>query len=361
MVVRSLLKTGVSAPLAWSGGAEAVGRITGKGRLPLVIGYHRVVEDYASASRHAIDASLISRATLIRQLEWICRHYEICSLDELRVRTKTVGAKGKPPAAITFDDGYADVFGTAMPLLIGKGIPFAVFVATDLVGSRDLLVHDELYLRLALLGSRAVGSGPSVVQLLHRAGCWQALSAGRPAVTGDPYRLTREMLCALNQRKIRQVLDLLRAYTQLPECIAEQSRVMDWSMVETMQRAGVVIGCHTRSHAILTNEDERTLFEEIDGSRAVLENHLGQPVTHFAYPDGAFDETVVRAVARAGFRHAYTVCFHRSRAAPELTIPRRMLWERSNVNVLGRFSRSILECQLNGVFDARSGCSAAHG
>ena len=359
-MMRALLKTGISASLAWSGGASAVGLLTGKRQYPLVLGYHRVVENYARSSRDAIHSSLVSTKTLVRQLEWIGRRYDICSLDELCARSEAGIGKGKPCAAITFDDGYADVYHNAAPILIRKGMPFAVFVTTDMIGNQGLFAHDELYLRLAVLMSKAEGAAARLGEMLRRAGFWNAISGEFPSAASQPYRLTRAMLENFRQAEVGSIIEILRAHTHLPSRTIEQSRAMDWSMLQDMQRTGVVVGCHSKSHAILTNEDEATVFSEARDGRAALENHLGTPVKHFAYPDGAFNDTVVRVIARAGYHHAYTVCFHRSRMAPQFTVPRRMLWEQSNVNVLGHFSGAIMACQVNGVFDARAACASGH-
>ena len=359
-MVRSLLKTGISASLAWSGGANVFGHITGKRQCPLVLGYHRVVEDYAYSSQHAISSSLVSTKTLIRQLDWIGRRYEICSLGELHARQDTGIGKGKPPAAITFDDGYADVYHNALPILVKKGLPFAVFVTTDMIGNREPFAHDELYLRLAALMTKSEGAAARLGEMLKRVGSWNVISSEFLSAASEPYRLTRAMLSSFRQEEIRTVIDILRAHTRLPGSVVEESRAMDWEMLKDMQKAGVLVGCHSKSHAILTNEDETTIFAEAREGRAVLESRLGGQVRHFAYPDGAFNDATVEAVARAGYRHAYTVCFHQSRTAPQLTVPRRMLWERSNVNVLGNFSGSIMTCQVNGVFDKNSSCDAGH-
>lgn len=339
-----------------------MGRMTGKRQHPLVLGYHRVVEDYAYSSKYAIRSSLVSTRTLVRQLEWIGRRYDICSLDELQARHEAgVVGKRKPSAAITFDDGYADVYHNAMPLLLGKGMPFTVFVTTDLIGNRELFAHDELYLRLSALMSKTEKAAARLGELLRRAGCWNGISSEFPAAFSEPYRLTRAMLGNFRQEEVRTVIEILRGHTQLPRTAVEQSSALDWEMLKDMQRAGVLVGCHSKSHVILPNEDEPTIISEVEEGRSVLESRLGVPIRHFAYPDGAFNDMVVRAVSKAGYRHAYTVCFHRSSTAPHLTMPRRMLWERSNVNVLGRFSGAIMACQVNGVFDARAACAAGHG
>jgi hypothetical protein len=83
-------------------------------------------------------------------------------------------------------------------------------------------------------------------------------------------------------------------------------------------------------------------------------------VRHFAYPDGRWNATVVTAVAAAGYGHAYTVCTHRDPRRPLLTLPRRMLWEGSCLDGLGRFSEAVLGCHACGIFDLVTPCTRGH-
>ena len=73
--------------------------------------------------------------------------------------------------------------------------------------------------------------------------------------------------------------------------------------------AGVTIGSHTRTHPRLTEVDDERVDDEIRGSKAVLEERIGTPVRHFAYPFGLFDDRARAAVQRAGYR---TGCSTRS-------------------------------------------------
>src|SRR5262245_55147977 len=118
---------------------------------PLVLGYHRVVQD--TAGDGSIPAMLVSTAMLERQLEWVGGRYRYVSLDELSRSLQRGGPPG-PLAAVTFDDGYADVYHHAFPLLRRMGIPAAVFVVTDLVGSARLQTHDRLFLAITRLLAR---------------------------------------------------------------------------------------------------------------------------------------------------------------------------------------------------------------
>ena len=128
----------------------------------------------------------------------------------------------------------------------------------------------------------------------------------------------------------------------------DDARSLTWDEIVALHAAGMTIGSHTASHAHLVGLEPERLAMELAGSRRALEQRLGAPVEHFAYPDGQFDRATVTAVERAGYRFAYTVCRHRDPQRPLLTIPRVMLWQRSSLAASGRFSGSVLACQMYG-------------
>jgi peptidoglycan/xylan/chitin deacetylase (PgdA/CDA1 family) len=100
---------------------------------------------------------------------------------------------------------------------------------------------------------------------------------------------------------------------------------------------------------------------ELSGSRQALEERLGEPIRHFAYPCGQFNAPTIAAVEQAGYEFAYTICSHRANQSPALTIPRKVLWENSCLNALGSFSSSIMSGHVNGSFDLFAGCNLNHG
>ena len=71
----------------------------------------------------------------------------------------------------------------------------------------------------------------------------------------------------------------------------------------------------------------------------MLERITGGPVTHLAYPFGAFDETTIAAAAEAGLTHAFT-CEPRALAAGDapLRLPRLDPQE----HALDRFAARVL-------------------
>jgi peptidoglycan/xylan/chitin deacetylase (PgdA/CDA1 family) len=64
------------------------------------------------------------------------------------------------------------------------------------------------------------------------------------------------------------------------------------------------LASHTISHADLTTLDPAELRHEVTGSREILQERFGVPVNNFSYPEGQYDDTVIRAVSDAGYRGA---------------------------------------------------------
>jgi len=304
---------------------KLAGSLSGASSGPLIIGYHRVVEDFAESAKTSIPSMLVSLKTLEQHLDWIGRRFRFISLDEVGARLDGTDGREDPVAAITFDDGYRDFYDHALPLLKRKGIPAAVFVVTDLVGTARVQVHDRLYLLLA-----------------------------------RNYQATRTLIEGSAQAELEEVIRQLETESPIPEDTFRPFHSMTWEMLQEICRAGMTVGSHTRTHVILTKESKDRVKEEAAGSRKEIERRLGTSVRHFAYPSGVFDASAVDAVGAAGYRFGYTTCTHRDAQLPQLTAPRTLLWENSCGDFRGGFSGAILNCQIHRVFDLVSGCRQRH-
>jgi len=334
-MIRSWIKTGAARVMSSTGLDRLAGSLSGARAVPLVINYHRIVEDFASSAETSIPSMLVSRSMLERHLDWLGRRFRFISLDELGARLEGKDGREDPVAAITFDDGYRDFYDHALPVLKRKGVPAAVFVVTDLVGTQRVQLHDRLYLLLARR--------------------FRSRSGAR-----EPFEATRLLLETLPQTEIEKVIQALEAEAPLSEDTYRPFYSLTWDMLNELHRIGVTIGSHTRTHVQMTNESRERMMEEAAGAREEIEGRLGTSVQHFAYPSGYFNTAAVDAVATAGYRFAYTTCSHHDPRRPLLTVPRVPLWENSCRDSHGAFSGSILSCQINRAFDLVSGCRQHH-
>jgi peptidoglycan/xylan/chitin deacetylase (PgdA/CDA1 family) len=360
-VLRRLLKNGIASAAHRAGADRLLAARAGVSNLPLVVGYHRVVENFQASAPRAIEPMLISARTFERHLDWIGRRFTFVTLDDLAEWVEGSRRFSKPVAAITFDDGYGDVYHHAVPILRKKGIPAAIFVVTDVVGTSRLQNHDELYLLLSHAYSRWRDPARRLMQLLGDLALPAPVLHKVRLTANDPLRVSWILLENLSLARMQCLTGSLRAEADVPADAVEELRAVTWDMLREVVRHDITIGAHSRSHARLPNETWEKLLDETCGSRQAAEQALGRKISHFAYPGGGFNATVVEAVAAAGYRSAYTACHHRQSSNPALTIPRRLLWEKSSLNVFGDFSPSLMSCHVNGVFDYVKPCSQPHG
>lgn len=136
-----------------------------------------------------------------------------------------------------------------------------------------------------------------------------------------------------------------------------QPGFMTQEQLRDLIRRGHGVHSHSRTHPVLTSLADAQIEEEIAGSRAELEAITEVPVSYFSIPGGAYDERVVAAARRAGYRRvlnsiegyndsgdqafllrrftprAYTgrrflgaVCRHQSLTMARLAMKRKALW-----------------------------------
>jgi peptidoglycan/xylan/chitin deacetylase (PgdA/CDA1 family) len=349
---RAHLKTGLALLLGATRGDRLIRLVSGARRLPLVVGYHRVVDNAMARCASTIGPMLVSRGMFERQLDWIGRRFRFVSLDELGARLESGCPFTEPVAAVTFDDGYRDIYEYAYPVLKRKGIPAAVFVVTDWIDGDGPLYHDRLYVLLTRAWPRAL-------DVLADRG---VLPAGPLApAPREPFEALRLLLTTLPRQGLARVIAALEDTLDTDTGRLDGLRPLSWEMLAEMRKGGITVGSHTRTHALLTREPEPRMQDETAGARRALERRLKTPIDHFAYPDGAFDAATVQAVALAGYRFAYTTCHHRNPRYPLLTIPRCLLWENSCLDPAGRFSEAVASCVTSGVFSLAAGCRRRHG
>lgn len=83
-------------------------------------------------------------------------------------------------------------------------------------------------------------------------------------------------------------------------------QLLTLAQIREMQRHGIEFGSHTLTHPWLPGISYAELHRETGDSRRRLEDLLGVEVTSFAYPYGGVDRRVRAAVARAGYKLAFT-------------------------------------------------------
>jgi glycosyltransferase involved in cell wall biosynthesis/peptidoglycan/xylan/chitin deacetylase (PgdA/CDA1 family) len=83
--------------------------------------------------------------------------------------------------------------------------------------------------------------------------------------------------------------------------------LMSWDQARELAGRGFELGAHTESHPHLPELDGQDAVREIAASRAGVEEAVGVPVRHFAYPYGERSPEIEAAVLELGFASAVAV------------------------------------------------------
>jgi peptidoglycan/xylan/chitin deacetylase (PgdA/CDA1 family) len=350
-MVRRAFKVVLARALTAAGAHRVVGALRrgeAGGARVLVVSYHRVTHEFEADAREGLASLLISTSTLEAQLEHLARTREIVSMrDACRILSEPPGAKARRDAvAITFDDGYADVHGLALPILARLRIPATAFVSTGYLGTSRRLPHDRIYAALTELQGRGIPAEraglPGGVQALL-----SACAERGPAATLD------RLISRLAHDDLEAVAGALAERVGISDGdLPPATRILDWEEVRELAARGIELGGHTVRHAVLPNLPFAAARREIAGCREALEERIGRAPRYFAYPNGYHSPAIRRAVAEHGFEAAVTTEDRENvRGGDLLALRRKMVWENTTLGPLG-YSPALATCNLEGVFTA---------
>ncbi len=262
----------------------------------IVLNYHRIGDGRDSVHDRGLWSA--TPESFAEQLRFCKSNLEMIVPDDL---PRALAAGRGRYGLVTFDDGYRDNHDRAFPILQAEGVPATFFVSTGFIDARGLAWWDEIAWMV-----RNGRSGPLALP------GWLA----SPVALDEPDR----------ERAIRT---LLRTAKSIPadamdpflEAIAVATGSgrsgasagegiwMTWDMLREMASAGMTIGGHGVTHAVLARASPERQRQEIQGCARRLADELGQPMRCFSYPVGARNafDTVTRGLLEAvGVRFAFS-------------------------------------------------------
>ena len=285
--------------------------------------YHRVVDLGPSAN-----GLCVTPQHFAQHLQVLRKLGRPMHLDQL-VRSLQYGTLPHRGVAITFDDGYADNFLNAKPLLETHDVPATVFVTAGNVGTDREFWWDDLerillqpgtlpeVLRLRVQGrarewhlNEAVSYSEPECQQDR---LWRIEQAKFPSRRGSPsarFRLFDALfglVYALPAPEKRAVLDALCEWAGREKQGRSTHRSLSSEeLVHLASNELVAIGAHTEGHVALGALPVSIQQDEILRSKVFLEDVLGRRVVGLSYPHGSYNAQTVAATKKLGLAYACT-------------------------------------------------------
>ncbi len=289
--------------------------------------YHRVLPEPDPLRPGEIDA-----ARFDAQVGFLARHFELMSVSDAAVALREGRLPGKA-ACITFDDGYADNWTVAHPILERHGARATVFVATGyLNGGRmfsDTVIEFVRRVPGPVLDLSAVDMGVHAVATVEER---------LKAVTA----LQVQLKYLAPDERDAQVARMLSA---LPVGPLPDDLMLTDAQLKQLADAGHEIGGHTVDHTVLTTLSPEGARAQVQQGRDRLEALLNRPVHSFAYPNGRpqrdYDAGHAAMLRELGFEAAVSTAAGVARRGTDpFQLPRYTPWGRSVTMFAARMMRN---------------------
>lgn len=292
----------------------------------LILCYHRVADGVQDPFNLCVHPNVFAA-----HLEEITRRMEPSTLAGLSVPSS------QPRVVVTFDDGYGDNLGNALPIAQSKGVPITIFVTSGMIGDRNGFWWDRL---AALLRARPKGTNEICLTIGGRI---VRIALGVRGFGADLGAVRRHLL-PLPVQEIERALDDVSEHWSVASTAPPDAQAL--TPDELLQLAAaelVTIGAHTADHVRLRSRPRQEQLHTIDASKKDLEQLLGRTVSHFAYPFGGrddFDDSTVDAVRLTRFDTACTTIPGTADASTDpYRLPRRVVMNWGRVRFRAQLKR----------------------
>lgn len=222
----------------------------------------------------------------------------LVSLDEALYRV--VSGQGGPFAALTFDDGFVDALDPILPLLERHDAPALFYVAPGFADRSARLWWVELEEAIARLDRVELDFDGVRLDCPARDAVEKSAAFARVS----------QLLGGLDNLRLLQAVAALSAQAGVDPVATVAQNCLDWEALrELADHELASIGAHSISHPKLARLQVEAARREMAESRRRLEQELGRPVRHFAFPYGGPDAAGPREftlAAECGFLSAAT-------------------------------------------------------
>ncbi len=245
-------------------------------RAVAVLIYHSVSAD-RDGQADRITPGITTPAELFRDhMRLLRQSYNPVTLDDIALWLRDETELPANAVAVTFDDGFADNYHVAAPILEEFGIRGAVYLTVDSVQRRRL----PWFCRVQYL----FHSQPLVLETIKDPESGRDWNLAEPARRRQAFSECNRFCAVMSFEKRQQYLETLEARfaRRLPD--DEGPGMMTFEQAKELRQRGHIIGNHTFSHGNQAYVPEQSLQQEIVRAHEILTRELGAAPEHFSYP-----------------------------------------------------------------------------
>jgi hypothetical protein len=253
------------------------------------------------------------------QVDHICRRFTPISMDLAVAVTRGDAPKSElppNPAVLTFDDGYADHYLHALPILLDHGVPAAFYPPSSVVLDRRVLDVNKIHFVLACTPDKG-WLAAELDRRLECARCWFELDPTVEyharcwhASRFDPPEViyVKRMLQHVLPRALREEIAtvLFHEVVSADEREFANELYLSLEQLREMAECGMHVGSHGDRHFWLDQLPAEEQAADIDRS-LMMRGLIGLPRGFtFCYPYGGYNSDTLDILQERGCVAAFT-------------------------------------------------------
>ncbi len=309
----------------------------------LILTYHKITD-----KPDMDDPLKVSVSNFEKHIRYLKNHYSILTGEQLKDLIQNNEPFPKKSCLITFDDGWLDNYTNAFPILKKYSVPAVIFISTDYIGTDNSFWYDrlsEILIGIKIDGCQFKDTGyslPSEVEIHLDNITKKPVEKRRPLIND-----LVEHLKIYSQSEIEYFITVIQRIIRVDEG-KNQSSMLTWAQIHEMAEFNISFGSHTKSHAILSQISIEQVAQELEESKKVIEEKIGKPVYFIAYPNGNFNEDIIKIAKKNNYLAGFT-CIPGSNTQNDnwFALKRKHVHESLSLGLNGRFSELFYKVELS--------------
>ncbi len=238
----------------------------------IVLMYHGVCPNTACYN----DWLQVQEDDFFDQMQYLFENHDVISLGDAIFGEEIEKMHSGPNIVVTFDDGYANNYTQAYPILKKFEIPATIFLVTDHINTDKVFWYDKLYaaMKNASFGEKYIADKIGMFKRFH------------------PHEI-----------EVRVDNFLFELGIDMPEYAKKEwYSNLSIEQVREMNSSGLVdFGSHTHRHELLTNMDLNDVEFSLKTSMRLMDEMIPDNLPIICYPNGWYNEDIHKLAAKIGY------------------------------------------------------------
>jgi peptidoglycan/xylan/chitin deacetylase (PgdA/CDA1 family) len=235
--------------------------------------YHSISDEHLPHVQHLYPPEPVARFEAA--LVYIKKHFNLVT--DAQAEAARTGGLPLPARALhlSFDDGFAECYTVARPLLLKHGVPCTFFITSGWVGNQRMFYRNKASLCIEQMRSLERDAAKMVITSVNN-----ALDLNLP--DANAFEKWIKTLSAADEGIIDMTAKMLGV--DVKEYLADRKPYMTREQITELHADGFAIGAHTVRHAKLASLSTADAEREIVDSARAVQEITGQERVPFSFP-----------------------------------------------------------------------------